>query len=704
MTGTTAFPAVDAPDPVEPRPASRTVHGVDLVDPYAWLRADNWQEVLRDPSRLPAEIRAVLDRENAYADAVLAPLKGLRAALVREMRGRIKEDDAEVPVPDGPFEYYGRHRDGGQHPLLCRRPRGGGEETVMLDGDALGRGRAFFDLGDSHHSPDHRLLAWSADDRGSELYTIRVRDIGSGADLPDAVPDTEGGAVWFTDGRAFLYVRIDDSHRASRVFRHVLGTDPADDAPVLDEPDPGWFVSVERARSGDVAVISIRGHDASECHLVDLRGGDPAPRLVAGREPGLRYTVDQRGDRLFIRTNADGAEDFKVVEAPAVGDGTRGPWVDLVPHEPGRLILSHAVLGRHLVRLERRDGLPRLVVRVLEDGAEHTIAFDEEAYALGLEAGLEQDTTTLRFDYASMASPDAVFDYDMDDRTRVLRKRREIPSGHDAAAYVTRRVFATAPDGATVPVSLLHRRGLALDGTAPLLLYGYGAYGHALPASFGSNRLSLVDRGFVYAIAHVRGGTEKGWVWYTDGKLANKPNTFGDFIAAAEHLAATGYTRAGRIVGHGSSAGGLLMGAVANRAPPGLFAGLIVGVPFVDALTTMLDETLPLTPPEWLEWGDPVRDRAAFDTIRSYSPYDNVDAKAYPPILALGGLTDPRVTYWEPAKWVAKLRATATGGGPVLLKTNMDAGHGGASGRFDRLEDTALDYAFALACVDLADA
>ena len=699
--GSLSLADAQPPRPVAVRPRVATVHGVAISDPYAWLRADNWQQVLRDPSVLPAEIRAVLEAENAYAEAVLAPLSGLRERMVGEMRARIKEEDSDVPVPDGPFQYYERHRDGGQHPLLCRRPRDGGDETVMVDGDTLAAGAPFFDLGGAEHSPDHGLLAWSVDRKGSELYTIQVREIATGHDRPDRVPDTEGTAVWFADGQSFLYVRLDDNHRASRVYRHRLGTEVAEDALVLHEPDPGWFVSVGRLRSGDFAVISIHGHDATENHLVDLRGGDAAPRLVAGREPGLRYELDGSGERLFIRTNADGAEDFKIVEASAASAG-RTAWRDLVPHRRGCLILGIQAFDRFLVRLERENGLPRVVVRSLGDGVEHAVAFDEEAYSLGLSDLPEPDSAILRFVYSSMTTPSETFDYDMARRERVLRKRREVPSGHDATAYVTRRIFATAPDGASVPISILHRAGLATDGSAPLLLYGYGAYGHAIPASFGTNRLSLVDRGFVFAIAHVRGGTDKGWAWYTDGKLANKPNTFGDFIAAAEHLAAAGYTSPGRIVAQGGSAGGMLMGAIANRAPT-LFGGIIADVPFVDVLTTMLDADLPLTPPEWLEWGNPVVDPQAFETIRSYSPYDNVEARPYPPILALGGLTDPRVTYWEPAKWVARLRAATTGRNPVLLKTNMAAGHGGASGRFDRLDEVALEYAFAVACVGLAD-
>jgi oligopeptidase B len=379
----------------------------------------------------------------------------------------------------------------------------------------------------------------------------------------------------------------------------------------------------------------------------------------------------------------------------------RANWRTLVPHRPGTYILDLIVTAGHLVRLERSNALPSITIRSLPDGQEHTIAFDEQAYSLDMIAGYEFDTTILRFAYSSMTTPAETWDYDMASRQRTLRKRQQIPSGHDPSRYVTTRLLARAADGAEVPVSLLHRRDLYLDGGAPLLLYGYGSYGMAMPASFSANRLSLVDRGFVYAIAHIRGGSDKGWGWYLDGKREKKTNTFDDFIAVARTLVDRRYTSPGRIVAHGGSAGGMLMGAVANRAPE-LFAGIVAEVPFVDVLNTMLDESLPLTPPEWPEWGNPIADAESFRTILAYSPYDNVAAKAYPAILAMGGLTDPRVTYWEPAKWIARLRATMTGGGPVLLRTNMGAGHGGSSGRFSRLEEVALAYAFALRSVGLA--
>ena len=685
------------PQSVPARRTTHVAHGRTLVDDYGWLRAENWQEVLKDPAALPAEIREVLERENRHAEAVLAPTGALQKSLVKEMRGRIKEDDEDVPQTDGPFEYYDRYREGGEHELVCRRKRASSEEEILLDGDALAKGKAFFEIGGAEISPDHTRLAWSADERGSEYYTVRVRDLASGADLPDLIEESDGEMVWSADGASFLYIRLDENHRPSRVYRHHLGQDPATDELIFEETDPGWFMNVWRSRSRRFAIIHLTDHDSAEAHLLDLHDPASKPRLVAARESGLRYDVEHHGHRLFIRTNADGCEDFKLVEAP-LSDPSRVNWKDVIPYRPGRMITRISAYKNHLVRLERENCLPQIIIRDIVSGEEHAIAFDEEAYSLSLHGSREFDTTNMRFAYSSMTTPEETYDYDMVTRARVLRKRQTIPSGHDPARYVTRRIFAKAQDGAEVPISLLYMKDTPLDGSAPLFITGYGSYGHAYPASFSSRRLSLVDRGFVYAIAHVRGGTDKGWGWYKDGKLQNKPNTFSDFIAATRHLAALKFTTEGRIVASGGSAGGMLMGAIANMAPS-LYAGIIADVPFVDVMNTILDATLPLTPPEWLEWGDPITDPKAYDCMLSYSPYDNVKAQAYPAILALGGLTDPRVTYWEPAKWVARLRATMTGGGPVLLKTNMDAGHGGASGRFDSLKDTALEFAFAIAAV-----
>lgn len=683
-----------APPAAARRPSSVSHHGLTVDDDYAWLKDANWQKVLQDPTVLDPAIRAHLEAENGYTESVLGHTAALQKKLVAEMRGRIKEDDSSVPAPDGPFAYFRKYREGGQHQLIAREPRGGGDAQIVLDGDDLAKQSEFFQFGGARHSPDHRLEAWSADTRGSEFFTIRIRDWASGADLADAIEETDGSVVWTADASAFYYVRLDENHRPMRVYRHRLGTAQADDVLVYEEQDTGWFTHVHESASGRFCVIASGDHETSEQRLIDLAAPDASPRLVAARQSGVQYSVADRGEELFILTNADDAIDFKIATTP-LGDGARGSWRDLIPCRPGVYVLDLELYADHLVRLERRDALPSIVIRDLDSGEEHAIAFDEAAYSLDTMGGYEFDTTTLRFAYSSMTTPSEVYDYDMASRARTLRKRQEVPSGHDPAHYVTTRIMARAADGAEVPVSILYRAGLARDGKAPLLLYGYGSYGHAMPASFSTNRLSLVDRGFVYAIAHIRGGADKGWGWYLEGKREKKTNTFDDFIAAAKALIDERFTSAKRIVGHGGSAGGMLMGAIANRAP-GLFAGIVAEVPFVDVLNTMLDESLPLTPPEWPEWGNPIVDAEAFRNILAYSPYDNVAAQDYPAILALAGLTDPRVTYWEPAKWIARLRATMTGGGPVLLRTNMGAGHGGASGRFNRLDEVALAYAFAL--------
>jgi len=669
-------------------------HGIELVDEYGWLRADNWQEVMRDPEALDPQIRAYLEAENAYTEGALADTAALQKALYAEMRARIKEDDSSVPAPDGAFEYFASYVTGGQYPRLCRQRRGGGGEQVLLDGNKEAEGRSYWQVGSTAHSPDHKFLAYAVDDKGSELFTIRIRDLATGQDLPDAIPDTRSAIVWARDSQTLFYVRLDANQRPLFVYRHRVGTPAEQDRLVYEEKDIGFYVGVGQTQSGKFVTIDAHDHQTTEVYLIDADRADSAPRLVVPREHGHEYGVEHHGERLIITTNSEGAEDFRVCEAP-VAAPEQASWREIIPHKPGRLILEVIAYQGHLVRLEREDGLPRIVIRRFADGTEHTIAFAEEAYSLGTAGGYEFDTTTVRFTYSSMTTPAQVFDYDMEARTRTLRKTQEVPSGHNPADYVTRRLLAPAADGESVPVSLLYKKGTPLDGSAPLFLYGYGAYGIAMPASFSTSRLSLVDRGFVFAIAHIRGGKDKGYRWYTDGKREKKPNTFTDFIAAGEFLVREGYTRRGRIVANGGSAGGMLMGVIANMAPD-LFLGIIADVPFVDVLNTMLDESLPLTPPEWPEWGNPIDSKQDFEIIRSYSPYENVSSRAYPHIFAFAGLTDPRVTYWEPAKWIARLRHLNTGQNLLLLKTNMEAGHGGASGRFEALKELALDYAFAL--------
>ncbi|HTR85733.1 MAG TPA: S9 family peptidase [Reyranella sp.] len=688
------------PPTADKRPAPFTRHGITVADDYAWLKDLRWQEVLREPGKLAPDIRAYLEAENVYTQSLLGPTDALQKTLVAEMRGRIKEDDSGVPMPDGPYAYTWKYREGGQHEQIGRLPREGGAFQTLLDGDTLAKTSEYFKFGRTRHSPNHRLEAWSADLRGSEYFSIRVRDWETGNDLPDEIARASGIVVWGTDSSFFYYVERDDNHRPLKVYRHRLGTQQTDDVLVYEEKDSGWFTSISRSASGRFGIINGGDHDTTEEWLVDLADPNARPRLIAAREVGVRYSVADRGDELFILTNLGGAIDFRIMTAP-LATPERVHWRELIPHRPGVYVLSIEVYANHLVRLERANALAAIVIRDLTTSQEHTIAFDEPAYSLDVVSGYEFDTTTVRFAYSSMTTPTEVYDYDMAQRTRTLRKRQEIPSGHDPANYVTTRIQAKTADGVEVPVSILHRRDFTPDGTAPLLLYGYGSYGMSMPAAFAANRLSLVDRGFVYAIAHIRGGSDKGWQWYLDGKTSKKTNTFDDFAAAGRALIAANYTSAKRIVAHGGSAGGMLMGAVANRAGE-LFAGIVAEVPFVDVLNTMLDDTLPLTPPEWPEWGNPITDVAAFRYILSYSPYDNVAAKDYPRILAMGGLADPRVTYWEPAKWIARLRATMTGGGPVLLRTNMGAGHGGSSGRFTRLEEVAIAYVFALWSVGLA--
>ena len=691
-----------APMPTPPiaerRPHRVTHHNITREDPYHWLRADNWQQVMQAPETLPGDIRTYLEAENAYFDEAFAqPTEALREAIYREIRGRMKEDDAGIPTPDGPFSYFHQMVEGKQYPVMVRTPRGGGPEEILLDCN-VEAGDAYFGFGGSEHDPSHRFLSWAPDRQGSEFYTINIRDLSTGKDTGEAIEEAADGGVWAADSRAIFYTELDDNHRPFRVRQHVLGTPQADDEIVYQEADPGFFVSVSKTLSGKFIVIDAHDHQTSEVWLVDASTGG-APRLVSGRQPEREYDIDEGNGTLFIRTNAGGAEDYKIVTAPVAAPGHEN-WTDLVPHRPGVLLLDVTVIRNHLLRLERSEGLPRIVARDLRTGAEEAIGFDEAAYSLGLSVGYEFDTDTFRFSYSSPTTASRTYDYNLATGERTLLKEQEIPSGHDPANYETARIFAPAPDGEAVPVTLLYRKDLPRDGTAPCLLYGYGAYGMAIPSGFSTSALSLVDRGFVYAIAHVRGGMDKGYRWYREGRRDKKPNTFTDFIAAAEALVAQSFVAPGKIVAEGGSAGGMLMGAIANLRPD-LWAGVIAEVPFVDVLNTMLDDTLPLTPPEWPEWGNPMASPEDYDRIAAYAPYENVEAKPYPPILALAGLTDPRVTYWEPAKWVAKLRATKTDTNPLYLKTHMGAGHGGASGRFERIKETAEAHAFALQCVGL---
>ncbi|PRD45781.1 S9 family peptidase [Phyllobacterium phragmitis] len=693
MTKSSVFP--DLPYPVAAKkPDTDTRHGITRTDNYAWLRAPNWQEVFKDPSVLDPDIRKHLEAENAYQAALMEDTKALQETLFAEMKGRIKEDESSVPYKDGPYAYGTSFKTGGEQPRFFRTPRDGGTETMLLDGDLEAQGKAYFRLSSTDHSPDHKRLVWGFDDKGSEFYSLGVRDLDTLADLDDSIVDTNGGGVWDAASEGFFYTRLDENHRPSKLYYHRIGTTQKDDRLIHEEEDPGFFMNVSGSSLDDFVFIAIGDHETSEEWIIPANDPTAEPRLVRKRETGVEYNLSEGGDVFFILTNIDGAKDFKIMSAP-VNAPERENWTEVVPEKPGTIILGHTAYRDFLVWIERSQGLPRIIVRNRKTGEEHAIAFDEEAYSLGLQGSAEYDTEIIRFSYSSMTTPTQEFDYNMRTRERTLLKTQDVPSGHNPEDYVTRRLLATAGDGELVPVSILYARDTPLDGSAPCLLYGYGSYGMTIPASFNISCLSLVDRGFIYAIAHIRGGKDKGFAWYENGKRDKKINTFTDFIAAAEHLVAEKFTSHDRIIAHGGSAGGMLMGAIANLAPKA-FGGIIAEVPFVDVLNTILDESLPLTPVEWPEWGNPVTSEADYRTIASYCPYSNVSAQAYPPILAETGLSDPRVTYWEPAKWVAKLRELKTDKNPVIFRINMDAGHAGASGRFSRLEEVAYNYAFAL--------
>ena len=676
--------------PIAPqRPHTITTHGDERADPWFWLREQE------DPQTME-----YLRAENAFTEAFMQPLEALQEAIYAEIRGRIKEDDNTVPEKEGDYYYYVRFEEGGQYPIYCRRQGSDdGPETVLLDVNQLAEGRDYTRVGAFRNSPDHRLAAYGVDFDGSEQYTIRLLDLETGQTLPEAIPGTYYSIEWANDNRTFYYSVLDEHHRPVTIYRHLLGTDPAQDALVYHEDDARFFVGLGKSNSGRFIYVVAGGNNMTEWRFMDANDPQAKLTLVEPRAVDFEYDLADHGDRFFIRHNGDDARDFQLATAPISNPG-RANWTEFMAHEPGRPLLDLDAYRDHLVVACRQDGLPQVMIMRLGDNDVHYIAgIEEEDFAMSPRGGREFDTTSLRFSYTSMKTPAAVYDYDMDARERVLRKQQEIPSGYDADRYDTRRIWATARDGTSVPISLLMLKGTPVDGSAPLYLYGYGSYGLTMEASFGITALSLVDRGFMFAIAHIRGGMEMGWDWYENGKLLKKRNTFHDFIDCAEHLIAQGYTSAGRIAAAGGSAGGMLMGAVVNERPD-LFGCVVAHVPFVDVLNTMLDDSLPLTTMEYNEWGNP-NDAEYYRYIRTYSPYDNVRRQPYPAMLVTGGISDPRVTYWEPAKWVAKLRDMRTDENPLLLKIHMDSGHAGASGRFERIKEVAEEYAFILNALGL---
>lgn len=667
------------------RPHSFTHHGITVTDDYAWLRDPGYPEVTD---------KAVLDylaAENIWFDAAMAPHKGLTDALFAEMKGRIKEDDQSVPQKDGDYIYWRAFETGAQYRKWYRRPVAGGPDQVILDETALADGHDYFRLGAMSVSPDGRYLAYAIDTNGSERFEARIKDLFSGDILPEIIPDTLSSLVWTSDSRGLIYGIANENWRTDNARLHWLGQGVESDIEIFHEDDEGFRVSVGLTSSENYIVISTGDHVTTEAWLVPANDPTATPVLVAPRQPGREYDVDEHDGALYIRTN-DAHPNFRLVKAML---DAPDQWAEIIAPDDHFYLTDFTLFQRFYVTEGRQDGLDQIELR---DYATHTpkrIPFPEASYSAGLDDNPEYDVTTLRIGYESMVTPDTIYDYHLDSGALEVLKVQEIPSGYDASRYETQRLMIAARDGTQIPVSIVYPVGLTLDGSAPLHLYGYGAYGMAMDPGFSTARLSLLDRGVVFALAHIRGGDDLGQQWYLDGKLDKRTNTFNDFVDVAKGLIALGYTSAGRIGISGGSAGGELMGAVVN-SDPDLWGAVVAHVPFVDVLNTMLDETLPLTPGEWPEWGNPIEDKAAFETILSYDPYSNVKAQAYPPMMVTAGLNDPRVTYWEPAKWVAKLRATRTDRNLLLLKTNMGAGHGGKSGRFESLHETAEEFAFLL--------
>jgi oligopeptidase B len=660
----------------------RMVHGETRVDNYDWLR-----------NRSDPEVLAYLEAENRYADAIMHHTLGLQEQLYQEMRGRIQETDLSVPEQRDEYSYYHRIEAGVQYPVFCRRRvSSDGPEEIILDQNGLAAGYGYFRLGAVEVSPDHHLLAYTVDTSGAEEFTLFIRDLDTGTVMSESIAGVSSRPAWASDSRTLFYCVLDETRRPYRLYRHAVGTSRNEDVLVYVEPDASFYMDVSRTRSGKYLLLDLSSHTTSEVWFTPADQPNEPFKLIQPRQTGVEYTVTHHENSFFITTN-DSAPNFRLVQAPT-GHPSREHWSPVLPYRPDVKLDSTDAFRRHLVVYEREAGLRRLRIIDFASGAEHLIPFPEPVYTVRPHTNPDFESATLRFTYTSLVTPSSVVDYDMEQHTWTVRKLTQVRGGYDASQYRSERLLATAPDGAKVPISLVYRLPLTPDTPRPLLLSGYGAYGLTYDPAFSSNTLSLLDRGVVVAIAHVRGGEELGRAWYEGGRRLEKRSSFTDFIACAEHLIAAGYTAADRLVISGGSAGGLLIGAVTNFRPD-LFLAALAEVPFVDVINTMLDASLPLTVIEYDEWGNP-SDPEAYAYIRSYSPYDNVEAKDYPHLLITAGLNDPRVAYWEPAKWAAKLRATKTDQNRLLLRTNMDAGHGGASGRYDFLRETAFKYAFIL--------
>jgi oligopeptidase B len=685
----TQLVAVTDPPQAPEKPHEIEEVGKKRNDPFFWLRDRKNPEVLK-----------YLESENRYTEKTLRPSQDFQEALYKEMRARIKEEDLSVPERIGDFYYYARTETGKQYAIYCRKKGSlDAKEEVLLDENLLAQGHKFFRVGFLGVSPDHQLLAYSTDTRGDERYVIRIKVLESGQLLPDEIKNSGSSFAWANDNKTFFYDQLDDAHRPFKALKHVLGTNPNEDPTIYQENDDRFFLEISKSRSKKLIFVAVQSELSSEVRFLEADKPVGELTLIRPRENDLLYNVEHHGDRLLIVTN-ENAKNFKIAEAPLASPG-KEHWKDFIPYDPQIKVDGVDAFENHLVISERVKGLQTIRVYDLKTGESHEIAFDEPTYEVSVDHNPEFNTSVVRLSYSSFITPPSVIDYDMVSRQKELRKEMSVLGGYKKSDYVSERIFAKADDGTIIPISIFYKKGFRKDGTSPLWLYGYGAYGISTDASFSSTTLSLVDRGFLYAIAHVRGGGELGRTWYEDGKLLKKKNSFTDFIRCAEFLIEQGYVSPKKVAISGASAGGLLMGAVMNMRPD-LFTSVVAEVPFVDVLNTMSDPSLPLTVTEYEEWGNP-QDPKYFDYMASYSPYDNIQEKPYPNLLVTGGLNDSRVSYWEPAKWVAKQRTLKNQHRILLLKTNMGAGHEGDSGRFDRLKEVALQYAFAIETLHVND-
>jgi len=668
------------------------IHNEELIDNYSWIKQKDWKEVILNPNKLNTQVKKYLDEENLFKENQLKDINDIEKKLFEELKSKIKNEDNSVPKKDGNYLYGYKYNKNSEYPIYYRKNTTNNSEEIILDCEKKSKTHTYFNVASISHSHDHRHVAYNIDTNGSEYFSIFIEDIQKQELLSPEIKNTTGDIVWSLDNNYIFYVRLDQNHRPTKVFKHKIGSNSEKDLLIYEEKDPSFFCSINLSKTKNYLFIRTADHETSEYLFINLKLNEITPTLFKKRVKKIEYDLEHHEKFFLISTNIDNAKNFKIMISH---EESYQKWEEFIPYEKVNLILDFILLKDWLIRLERTEGSENIIILNLNNKNQHKISFNEEAYNLSLDHGYEYETDTFRYSYSSPTTPKSVFDYDCKSKKQELKKTQEVPSGHNKDDYICKKIFATAHDNEKIPITILYKKDVKLDSNNYLLLYGYGSYGISIPSNFSTNRLSLVDRGIVYAIAHIRGGKEKGYEWYENGKLLNKKNTFLDFISCAEKLCEDKYTSPKKIVAQGGSAGGLLMGYIANERPD-LFLGIIAQVPFVDICNTMLDEDLPLTVTEIPEWGDIKNDKKSFLYVKSYSPYDNVKKQNYPHMLVTGGISDPRVTYWEMTKWVAKLRENKTDNNLLLLHMNMTAGHSGASGRFDYLKEIAMEYGFVL--------